>query len=181
MAHYVWNKEKNEKVLVADVSSAFKGTHDEWDALTDEEKAQYETVIFTDDYGERVIDDEKTSIYSTWSSKKINDSLVDIEGELGDLIKSNMEGSEGYLELPNKLCLEWGSNTIASGGTMVEVSLKKITSYSNVQITCFSYAGAHSSFYGWLDSTVKDGFRIYQKDAVTQPRIYKWLAIGICD
>lgn len=28
----------------------FKGTHDEWDALTDSEKAQYKTVIFTDDY-----------------------------------------------------------------------------------------------------------------------------------
>ena len=127
------------------------------------------------------IDDENISENSTYSSQKIHDSLVDIEGELGDLIKSNMEGSEGYLELPNKLCLEWGSNTIASGGTMVEVSLKKLTSYINAQITCFSYAGAYSSFYGWSDSTVKNSFRIYQKDAVTQPRIYKWLAIGTCD
>lgn len=34
--------------------SAFKGTHDEWDALSEEEKAMFETVIFTDDYGEGV-------------------------------------------------------------------------------------------------------------------------------
>ena len=58
--------------------SSFKGTHDEWDALSDEEKAMFETVIFTDDYGEGVIDDTKpNSTVTTLSAKKINDSLVD--------------------------------------------------------------------------------------------------------
>lgn len=39
-----------DKSTVGDLP--FKGTHDEWDALSDEEKAKYETVIFTDDCGE---------------------------------------------------------------------------------------------------------------------------------
>ena len=69
-----------DKSTVGD--SPFKGTHDEWDVLTDEQKAMFETVIFTDDYGEGVIDDEKTSTDSTWSSKKINDSLVDLESKI---------------------------------------------------------------------------------------------------
>lgn len=68
-------------------SSPFIGTEEEWNDLSLEEKAKYKIVNFLDDgEGSGVIDDEKTSTDSTWSSKKINDSLVDIESDLGEII-----------------------------------------------------------------------------------------------
>lgn len=36
--------------MEAKITTSFKGTHAEWEALTTEEKAQYTEVIFTDDY-----------------------------------------------------------------------------------------------------------------------------------
>lgn len=52
---WVWR----EKDVQKPADSSFKGTKDEWDDLSDEQKAQYETVIFTDDYEDDVYTKEE--------------------------------------------------------------------------------------------------------------------------
>lgn len=52
----------------------FSGTHTAWNALTTEQKAQYDFVAFNDDYDE-ILDDTTTANNKVWSSQKVNSEL----------------------------------------------------------------------------------------------------------
>ena len=55
--------------------SSWKGTKEEWEALSTEEKGKYEVVYFTNDYDDiRLIDDSIISNKTTYSSTKIENS-----------------------------------------------------------------------------------------------------------
>ena len=56
--------------------STWKGTLEEWEVLSSEEKGKYKVVYFTDDYDDsRLIDDSIISNKTTYSSSKIENSL----------------------------------------------------------------------------------------------------------
>ena len=108
----------------------FKGTHDEWDALTDEQKAQYETVIFTDDTSSGLIDDTKISRNSTWSSEEINANL----GEKADY-KLVVEDNNRYVEdIVTQDINTWLPNDNSS--MLVNLMRKESSKYANFQLLC---------------------------------------------
>ena len=127
------------------VNPSWNGTKAEFEALDKSTLKDGQTVNITDDFNnQEVIDDSKTSGVSTWSSEKINDSLVDIwsaptnENELGnwqqiqrgDISQSaenpfvmpydgyfNFEtGNDGMTIYFSDDGVTWFSNTIVGGG-----------------------------------------------------------------
>ena len=61
---------------ICESDSSWKGTKEEWEALSTEEKGKYKVVYFTNDYDDsRLIDDSIISNKTTYSSTKIENSL----------------------------------------------------------------------------------------------------------
>ncbi|MBQ0111646.1 MAG: hypothetical protein KBT03_00785 [Bacteroidales bacterium] len=74
---YLWDK------LSADTPVTL--TEAQWEALDKSTLKDGQQINIKDDSEASIINDDKTTVDNTWSAKKISDSLVDLENEVGNV------------------------------------------------------------------------------------------------
>ena len=140
--------------------STWKGTHEEWEALSTEEKGKYEVVYFTDDYdgscdGTGLIDDTNASVNTTYSSSKVEEKLGTINNKLNDKlsIKQATTDSGKILKIGNDGNIEFIESDSIWKGTRDEWEALSTTDKEKYEIVCFTndYDGANST--GLIDDT----------------------------
>ena len=123
--------------------SSWKGTKEEWEALSTEEKGKYEVVWFTNDYDDaELLDDVKISNKTTYSSSKIEEKFDVIDDGLNEKlsIQQSTANSGKVLKVGNDGNIEFvdGGSDLLWKGTKEEWEALSLEEKGKYEIVCFT-------------------------------------------
>ena len=123
--------------------SSWKGTKEEWEALSTEEKGKYEVVCFTNDYDDAgLIDNINISTQTTYSSAKIEEKFNVVDDGLNDKlsIQQSTANSGKVLKVGNDGNIEFvdGGSDLLWKGTKEEWEALSTEEKGKYEIVCFT-------------------------------------------